>query len=149
MRGINGIYDNKSLLRVPCEFHSASKSSEFTTIGHVWPSFCGQKGIFLKVLAMRCNLTPGCPGRVRVQEPRQRQVPQSQCGRETQTQHTCGCGAVSRNQAAGKRNSNLQDLPHLKPHWLPKGCSRLMGRGGHGRVLPAASFRLALSATLN
>lgn len=30
---------------------------------------CGQKGAFLKVLALRCSLATGCPGHARVQEP--------------------------------------------------------------------------------
>lgn len=59
------------------------KSSEFTTVGHVWPCLCGLKGTFLKVLAMRRNLTTGCPGRAQVQEPRQRRAPQLQPGGDT------------------------------------------------------------------
>lgn len=151
-----------------CETHTPLKSSEFTTIGHVWPCLCGQEGAFLKVLAMRRSPTTGCPGRARVQEPRRRPGPGPSLVETRRL--TLGFGGGSRavsqapraplscpvwNQTAGKKeNTSLQDLPSpaapcTPPTTTTLAALRMLTDDPAEEGLPAISFRLELLCTLH
>lgn len=112
---------------------------DWAWIGNVWPRLCGQKGTFLKVLAMRRNLTTGCPWRAQEYEPRQRQAPQVHPGGNTWTRHRVAVEVWAglpkapllpcpESDSRKKKTLISRTLPHLRPPGCPEDAQR--GRAG-------------------
>lgn len=118
-RGVNEIQDNKPLQRTPDKVHTPSKSSEFTTIGHVWPRLCGQRAHSRKSWSGGATWPQAAQNMPMGRNPDREKCPSPRV-LETRTQHRGEVELWAGTRQQETENSSLQDCPHLRPPGCPK-----------------------------